>query len=529
MKKTLLFVITTFLILLFACSNEEEQKEESTDNKEASSKTEAISGGELRIAINSQPPTLDQSTSTASTTRDVARLIFETLVTTDSEYKPVPMLAESINISDDGKKYTFLLRKGIEFHNGEEMKAEDVVASMEYWMEKSTITGNIFKEATWEVIDEYNVELTLKTPSSLTLDTLASSKQSAAIMPKEIIEDAINDGVKDYIGTGPFKFKEWKQDSYIHFVKFDNYKPIDKPADGLSGKKQALVDDIYFEIVQDTTTRLAGIQTGQYDFAYGLPFDNYEEIKANPEVNPVISPSANDILAFNKKEGIAKDFKIRQAINTALNIDEIMLAAFQNEDLYWLDSGYMDISLKNWASTKGKEYYNQNNPEEAKRLLEEAGYNGEEFKILTTRDFEHLYNIGVVAQEQLKNIGVNASLEIYDWPTALDMQSNATDQWDAFVTSSQTVSTPPQLIALSPTWGGGMDDEKVVDMMSQIEVATTIEEAQALWDDLQLYAWEELLPVINLGGNNRFDAARKNVEGVTAFSGPIFWNVSLNE
>lgn len=65
--------------------------------------------------------------------------------------------------------------------------------------------------------------------------------------------------------------------------------------------------------------------------------------------------------------------------------------------------------------------------------------------------------------------------------------------------------------------------------MSEIETATTLEEAQELWDELQLYAWEELLPVVQLGGNNRFDAARSNVEGMTAFSGPIFWNVSVTE
>lgn len=515
---SLLLVMMMIALFIVGCSKEDSSDGESTTG-----------GGELKIALNSQPPTLDQPMSTASTTRDVSRLIFETLVTTDSKYQAVPMLAESIDVSDDSKTYTFHLRKGVKFHNGKEMIAEDVLASMERWLEKSSITGSIFEGATWGAKDDNTVVLQLVDPSSLILDTLASSKQSAAIMPKEIVETATDKGITEYIGTGPFKFVEWKQDQYIHFTKYDAYQAVEAKTDGLAGKKEALVDDIYFYIVKDMATRLAGLQTGEYDFAFGIPFDNYEQLQSDPNLEAIIAPSANDLLAFNKVEGLASDLKMRQVINTALDMDEIMLAAFRNKDLYWLDSGYMDVSLSNWASKAGSEYYNQNDPEKAKRMLEEMGYDGEEFKIMTTRDFDHLYNIGVVIQEQLKQIGINATLEIVDWPTALDLQQNNTDAWDAFVTSSQIVSTPPQLIVLSPTWGGGFDDPKVTEAMKSIEAAPSLEEAQAQWDELQLYAWEELLPIVQLGGNNSLNGINKKVQGITNSSGPIFWNVKLAE
>ena len=409
------------------------------------------------------------------------------------------------------------------------MIAEDVIASMERWLEKSTITGSIFEGATWIEEDDRTVVLELVEPSSLILDTLASSKQSAAIMPIEIVESAADKGVTEYVGTGPFKFGEWKQDQYIHFTKFDEYQAVETETDGLAGKKEALVDDIYFYIVKDTATRLAGLQTGEYDFAFGIPFDNYEVLQNDTNLEAIVAPSANDLLAFNKVEGIASDLKMRQVINTALDLDEIMLAAFRNKDLYWLDSGYMDVSLSNWASKAGSEFYNQNDPEKAKQMLEEMGYDGKEFKILTTRDYDHLYNIGVVIQEQLKQIGMNVKLEVVDWPTALDLQQNNTGAWDAFVTSSQIVSTPPQLIVLSPAWGGGFDDSTVLAAMKSIEVAPSLEEAQAHWDELQLYAWKELLPIVQLGGNNSLNGVNKKVKGVTNSSGPIFWNVKIEE
>src|SRR5699024_447423 len=137
------------------------------------------------------------------------------------------------------KTYTFNLRKGVKFHNGEEMVADDVVASMERWLEKSSITGNIFDGATWTAEDDHTVVLELETASALTLDTMASSKQSAAIMPKEIIDDAPAEGGEEYTGTGPYKFVEWKQYSYLKFERNEEYQALDMESDGLAGKKEA--------------------------------------------------------------------------------------------------------------------------------------------------------------------------------------------------------------------------------------------------------------------------------------------------
>src|SRR5699024_6939006 len=177
----------------------------------------------------------------------------------------------------------------------------------------------------------------------------------------------------------------------------------------------------------------------------------------------------------------------------------------------------------------GSEYYNQNDPEKAKEMLEDIGYDGETFRIITTRDYIQLYNIGVVVQEQLKQIGMDVELEVYDWPTLLDIRDNKLGEWDAFISSSTAVSTPPQLLVLSDEWAGGVNDDAVGEAMKDIEFAPTLEEGQALWDDLQLYAWEELLPVIHFGGNNTLYGYNKNVSGIETTTGPIYWNATINE
>ena len=454
--------------------------------------------------------------------------MFETLLTTDSNYQAVPMLAESVETSDDGKTYTFHLRTGVKFHNGDEMNADDVVASMNRWMEKSSITGAIFEGATFEAKDENTVVLQLKQPSPLTLDTMASAKMAAAIMPKEIVEAATADGVAEYVGTGPYKFVEWKQDQYIKFTKFDDYVPVEAKADGLSGKKEALVKDIFFYIVSDASTRLAGLRTGEYDFAYTIPFDNYDQLMNEENLYPVFDTYGEMLVIYNENEGLASNVKVRQAINAALDIDKIMLASFANEDLYWLQSGYMTNKVSNWASDAGSEFYNEKDPEKAKKLLAEAGYTNEEFRIMTTRDYPQFFNAAVVMQDQLKAIGVNVKLELYDWPTLLEKQNNA-GVWDAVITGSSTVTTPSQLVSLSPDFAGGMHDPKMTDLLHSIETADNHEDAKKIWDELQGYAWKTHMPITILGGYNNLYGASNKVEGITTLSGPIYWNTTVVE
>ncbi|KAB2336708.1 ABC transporter substrate-binding protein [Cytobacillus depressus] len=517
-NKILSFILLVLMLVIVGCSSETSKKTKENNNNEE---------GELRIALSVQPPSLDQPATSVAVARDLSRLIFETLVTVDSTYQVVPSLAESFSVSEeDSKRYIFHLRKGVKFHNGKEMTAEDAVASMNRWVEKSSATKGIFDGATFEAEDDYTVVLQLAKPSALTLDTMASTNMAAAIMPKEVIEAAGDKGVSEYIGTGPYKFAEWKQDQYIHFTKYDEYQSLDGKPDGLSGKKEALIKDIHFEIVKDATSRLVGLQTGAYDFAYTIQYDNYDQLKTDSNLYPVFDPYGQLLIYYNEKNGPASDVKMRQAINTALNIDEVMFPTFTDRDLYTLNSGYMSMNMKKWDSNAGSEFYNQNNPEKAKKILAEIDYDKEELKIMTTRDYPHFYNAAVIVQEQLSQLGMNVKLEVYDWPTIMDKQSTSGD-WDLLVAGSAYVSTPPQLLYISSTFAGGINDSTTAEMLKSIVTSNSEEEATQLWDELQGYVWEEHVPVTILASYNTLYGASNNVEGVGIFAGPLFWNTKL--
>src|SRR5699024_3300326 len=125
--------------------------------------------------------------------------------------------------SDDGEVYTFNLRVGVLFHNGEEMTSEDVVASMERWVDSNSSVDLIYDGSSWEAVDDYTVELHLEKAKTGVLDTLVPVLQAPAIMPKEVIESADAAGITEYVGTGPFKMEEYLTDQYIHLAKFDDY------------------------------------------------------------------------------------------------------------------------------------------------------------------------------------------------------------------------------------------------------------------------------------------------------------------
>ena len=522
MKKKLKFLSILFLstTLLAACSSSS-----TPSSNPITEDGEAATGGAIHAAISTQPATLDPHMNTAVITSTVARNVFEQLLTLNSNYEPVPMLAESVDTSEDGKTYTFHLRKGVKFHNGEEMVAEDVVASLEKWIPINS-KANLFEGAEFSNTDEYTVVLTLPERVFGILEAIADKGQFSGIMPKEIAESAGATGAEEYIGTGPFKFEEWKQDQYIHLSKFDDYSALESEPDGLAGKKEALVDEIFFEITPDASTRLAGIQTGEFDTSEGLLIDNYEQLKSNSNLEFKMGAS-NLWLVFNKKQGIFTDNNMRKAVNAALNKEEILIGVQSFEEFYRVDSSYMYEEQKNWYSEAGSENYDINDPTLAKEFLNEANYNGEEIRIITTRDYDHLYNTAVIAKEQLEKAGMKVKLDVYDWSTLLEIRSTP-EEWDIFITGFPPVLAPTQMLIMSPDWPGWTNDEKLNEYLTAIKNSTSNEEAQQIWNEAQGYLWE-YLPGVKVGDMFEYVAHKKELEGLTFFEGMVLWNTKKTQ
>ncbi|MEC5341261.1 ABC transporter substrate-binding protein [Brenneria populi] len=488
----------------------------------------------LNIAYGKRPGTLDPYLTTNSATTDVVRHIFEQLFTINDRFEPVPELVKSYTLSDDRKTYTFTLRDGIRFHDGQPLTADDVVASMNRWLAVSTQGKANLPGAQFSKVDDGTVRLTVQTPSLITLNVLADLKNLAAIMPKRLIEEAnaSKKPVSQLIGTGPYKLAEFKQGEYLHLTRYDGYVSRSEPANGLSGQKRADVKDIWFRYITDESTRLAGALTGEYDVVFDLPKDNIDALEHARDVE-LYRPAAGGSLItylFNKNRGPFAEVKLRQAFNLALDVHQTLLAGYSDTRFFKEDSSLGFPEQVDWYSEAGKPYWNQHKLDEARRLVKASGYNGEEVVIIATKEYAELYNLAIVAQQVLKQIGVKSRLDVYDWATVLQRRQDP-NNFDlcALEFSMRQVLHQYPFLDSRAKFPGLSNSPEIDDTLDAIKQAPSLKAARPLVDKLHLQTWT-YLPVIVLGRTTPDAVAiKRNVHGYYDLIGPVLWNVGVTK
>ena len=246
-------------------------------------------GGVLKAGMIGEPPTLDLHVTTAVITQQITWHIYETLYTLDKSLSPIPMLADGHAIADNGRRYAFSLRKGVRFHNAKEMTSADVVPSLQHWGKLATPGKAIWKNVeAIEAKDPYTVVIYLKEPSGSILFALGSPNNGAAIYPKEVLAVAGDGPVKEYIGTGPYRFVEHKPDRHVRLVRFKEYSARSEPPNGYGGRRTAHIDEIHFIPVPEASVRLAGTETGEYNFAQSIRQDQVDRVKGQPALEAQI-------------------------------------------------------------------------------------------------------------------------------------------------------------------------------------------------------------------------------------------------
>ncbi len=488
---------------------------------------------EMHIAINAAPANLDIVITGGDVGRTIADgNIFEGLVNMKSDYTSGLELAESYETNDDFTEWTYKLRQGVMFHNGQEMKADDVVASMNRWIERCSQASQMIGESRFEKVDDYTVKISLAAPLMYLNELMATTGQMPAIVPASTIEAADPETglLKEYIGTGPYKFDEWKQDQYIKITKFDDYTPYGTPGecDARVGYKEAKTPDIYYDIVPDDAIRVAGIQTGEYDFIYKLPIDNYSMFAENSDYTIFNDMNGSLGMIYNKAQGISADPIFRQAVNAALDMDAIMQSAYSDPQFYRLDACYMYQEQPEWYTEAGKEYYNVKDMNKVNELLAEAGYNGEPFTLLVSSDYQEFYNAAVVIENQLEKAGINADLKVCDWATFLTYRSDPS-AFDAFITSWSPVALPTLLNWMTETYPGWVVDTKLIEMEKELNTSTSKKEAAANWNEMQQYCWSDSLPISKFGDFSMCCASSSKVHDMVYHFGPFAWNVTVSK
>jgi peptide/nickel transport system substrate-binding protein len=493
-----------------------------TDVRAQGSQEAPRMGGVLKVASIGEPPTLDIPMSTATLVYEIMWHANETLFTFDRTWTPVPLLADSDTLSDNRLRHTITLRRGVKFHNGKEMTSADVVPSLLRWGKVNSIGRTIWKIVeSVEAKDLYTVVISLKQPSASLLYALA--EPHGAVYPREVIEAAGDGPLKEYIGTGPYRFVEHKPDRHIKFVRFKDYAARTEPASGFGGKRVAYFDEILFIPVPETAVRLAGVETGEYHHAMFVKQDSYDRIKTLPQIESrIVKPRGWAVAVLNHKAGLMTNTKLRQALQATLDMEPIMVAGFGSKEFYRLDPGLF-FPEQPWHSTAGAGLYNQHDKAKARRLLQESGYAKQPIRWITTKEYEFMYKNALVAKQQMEEVGFVVDLQVVDWATH-NTRSQKPELWEVFSTGFVFNADPANHVALRCTFQGWWCNEEKERLVADLRVENDVKKRKAIVERLQAVFYEDVGSV-KLGDYFTLDAARRELRGPFRTAPRMyFWN-----
>ena len=492
--------------------------------------SQAMGAGILRYATIGEPPSLDVQMGTATIAGTIGNHMFETLYAFDSQYKPQPLLATGEKIEDGGKTLVIGLRQGVKFHDGQEMTADDVVASLKRWGEFGARGQLLMKNATsLQATGKYEVTLKLSEPNGAWKNMLAYPEGGPAIYPAGIVSAAGNKPIepKNYVGTGPYKFGEWRPNRYVELLRFDGYSKLPTPGDGYAGARVANFDAIRFVPVPDVGTRVSGVQAGDYDYAEFISGDLYDSLKANPAIRIHRNGAPLFGLFFmNSASGILKDnFALRRAIQTALKKDEALRVSFGPKDL-WNASGSLYPKGSPWYSEAGTQAYSAGDPAKAKQLAKDAGYTGTPIRLLVSTNYQAHFDQATVFTKQLAEAGINVQMIVVDWATLLKMRGQQ-DQWDIFVTHHGFVPDPILITFMNDSYAGWWKTPEKTKLVAAFTGTADPAAREKAWADLQALFYEQV-PAMKVGDAYSYDIASRKLKGMgdSTVLWPHFWNVS---
>ena len=448
--------------------------------------------------------------------------VVEGLVAMDGMMNVQPMLAEKWEVKDDGLTYLFTLRKGVKFHDGKEMTAEDVKYSLERVKAESPRKSDLADVTKIDVMDKYQIKITLKQRVGPFLAYLANP-YTLAIIPKDYAKPG--ETIKKPIGTGPYKFAEWQPDILVRLERFSDYKPVDYEASGLAGKKIPYFDGAIFRFISEPATTNAGLETGQLDYSRSNTLTDAQRLARNPIVKYYSFPSYKTwSLWFNLKHPLLSNRKFREAMCCAVDKQAILEGALWGEGL--VANSHIAPQL-NWFSDEHKLTYPYN-PEKAKSLLKEMGYKGEKL-LLQPATHPIMQRTATVAQTQLKAVGINAEIQTLDFPKFMEFYQKG--GYEILVAGHPYKGDPDTIYnalfhSTKKYTGNGFSNKELDALVERAYEATDFKERKKLYGQCQKIIFNEIayIPVIH---DNLIYVLNGKIEGFKPFGGDFttLWNM----
>jgi peptide/nickel transport system substrate-binding protein len=493
----------------------------------------------LRAALHSDLKIVDPIWTTALISVHHGYMIYDTLFALDDKLEVRPQMVDRYDVSPDKRTWTFTLRDGLAWHDGQPVTAEDCIASLKRWGARDTMGQKLLSfVAGFEAPDEKTIRMTLKEPYGLVLQTLAKPGANVPfMMPKRVADTDPNQQITDFTGSGPFTFRnqDWKAGEKAVYVKNPNYKPRSDPASGLAGAKVVKVDRVEWLWIADTQTQIDALTKGEIDYIEAPPHDLLPLLQKDPNVELLATNPYGRQYAF-RFNTLHKPFdnpKIRQAVAYALNGKDFLDASIGDPKWYRECKSLFPCGSP-LESTAGWDDKLSGNAAKAKQLLQEAGYDGTPIVLMQQTDIAVLKDSVPVAKQLLEKAGFKVDLQSMDWQTLVSRRAKkdppSAGGWHAFVTtwSSAEVLDPVSTSYLNAScdkatfgWPCDAEIERLRDAFAK---ETDPQKQRAIAEAVQRRAAEAPTHV-HLGQYVAPVAYRKSLSGVLVAPNINFWNI----
>jgi peptide/nickel transport system substrate-binding protein len=495
----------------------------------------------LRVVMHSDLKIIDPIWTTAYIARNHGYLIYDQPFALDDKLEPRPQMVDAWTVSTDQLTWSFTLRAGLKWHDGQPVTTDDVIPSLKRWFAKDALGGLLGRStADMTSVDARTFRIVLKEPFGLMLKALAkSSSVPAFIVPKRAAETPVSQQFSDTTGSGPFIFKrdEWKPGERAVYLRNPDYVPRQEPPSGLAGGKVAKLDRIEWVWIPDAQTQINALLNGEIDMIEQPAHDLLPVLEKDRNIEIVVPDKLGNtyILRMNWKQPPFNDVCYRRAVELALNQQDFLKAVIGDPRYFKVCKSMFGCGtpLENNAGMDG---ILESNFEAAKKALAEAGYDGTPIVLLQTSDIGVLTNLAPVAKTLLERGGFKVDMQTKDWNTQATRRSKkdpvAQGGWKISLTASAAV------LLLDPVnnhyaeasgdrsqFGWPLDEEieklrmaflRESDAKKQFAIA---EQVQKRIMDLGV--------TVPLGQYVQPLARRKNVSGNIEAPVPVFWNVEV--
>ena len=463
--------------------------------------------------------TLDPIGTNDVASSNVMLQIYQNLVKVNEKGEVVPDLAESYK-KIDSVTYEFKIRKGVKFHNGEELKASDVKFTLERAASPlGAAVSHLFEAldvASLKLVDDYTIQMKLKYVFPPFVAT-SLTHTGGSILNEKAVKAAGKDYGQSPVGTGPFKFVKWTKGDNIELTRYDEF----------SGQKAAY-KTLIIRPIPEVTNRAIELESGGIDVCYEVSTNDLKRLGENKDIKVLrVLDNGTSFMGMNTKKKPYDDVRVRQAISYAIDTPTVVDSVWRG--IGKAAAGPVSPKIK-YANTELKPH--EYNVEKAKQLLKEAGFPDGFKTSIWTNDRKERIDMATIMQNQLKQVGITAEIKVVEWGAYLE--GTARGEQDMFIIGWTASGNDPDISLFaqfhSSKHGAGGNrafykNDKVDELLMKGRQMDDSDARKKIYFDLQDMIKADA-PWIFLNNGEQVVGVRKNIAGFQP--SPLGYHVLYN-